>query len=132
MGALRTPADACSASSSTRANLHRDLRLELGGTLVSAVPKGPQSSHKRLAMKVEDHPPVRATSGASAAARRGAGDPVGSWTPTRTRRGLAKPLHLSQLRGAGRQKTRQAENSWLLIKERDEVDTGGKFSYPDD
>jgi bifunctional non-homologous end joining protein LigD len=129
-------------------NLHWDLRLELGGTLVSwAVPKGPSPNpaDKRLAMKVEDHPLEYGDfEGVIPAGQYGAGPVIlwdrGTWTPVEDPvAGLAKgkllfDLHGYKLRGRWTLvKTRQAENSWLLIKERDEwVDTGGTPSYPDD
>ena len=129
-------------------NLHWDLRLELGGTLVSwAVPKGPSPNpaDKRLAMKVEDHPLEYGDfEGVIPAGQYGAGPVIlwdrGTWTPVEDPvAGLAKGKLLFDLQGyklRGRWtlvKTRQAENSWLLIKERDEwVDTGGTPSYPDD
>ena len=129
-------------------NLHWDLRLELGGTLVSwAVPKGPSPNpaDKRLAMKVEDHPLEYGDfEGVIPAGQYGAGPVIlwdrGTWTPVEDPvAGMAKgkllfDLHGYKLRGRWTLvKTRQAENSWLLIKERDEwVDTGGTAVYPDD
>ena len=129
-------------------NLHWDLRLELGGTLVSwAVPKGPSPnpSDKRLAMKVEDHPLEYGDfEGVIPAGEYGAGPVIlwdrGTWTPVGDPvAGLAVGKLLFDLEGyklRGRWtlvKTRQAENSWLLIKERDKwVDERGGEAYPDE
>lgn len=128
--------------------LHWDFRLELGGTLVSwAVPKGPSPNpaDKRLAMKVEDHPLEYADfEGVIPAGQYGAGPVIvwdqGVWIPKADpEEGQAKGKLLFELRGYKLRgtwtlvKTRQAENSWLLIKERDEwVDLGGTASLPDD
>jgi len=129
-------------------NLHYDLRLEMGGTLVSwAVPKGPSPNpvDKRLAMKVEDHPVEYVDfEGVIPEGEYGAGPVIvwdqGTWVPKADpEEGLQKGKLLFELRGYKLRgvwtlvKTRQAENSWLLIKERDDqVDEGGTESYPDD
>jgi bifunctional non-homologous end joining protein LigD len=129
-------------------NLHWDFRLELGGTLVSwAVPKGPSPNpaDKRLAMKVEDHPLEYADfEGVIPAGQYGAGPVIvwdqGVWiAKADPEEGLAKGKLLFELRGYKLRgtwtlvKTRQAANSWLLIKERDEqVDERGTDGYPHD
>ena len=129
-------------------NLHWDLRLEMGGTLVSwAVPKGPSPdpADKRLAMKVEDHPIEYGDfEGVIPAGQYGAGPVIlwdkGTWTPLEDPvEGLVKgkllfDLHGYKLRGRWTLvKTKQAANSWLFIKERDEhVDPRGTDAYPHD
>jgi bifunctional non-homologous end joining protein LigD len=129
-------------------NLHWDLRLEMGGTLVSwAVPKGPSPNpaDKRLAMKVEDHPLEYGDfEGVIPDGQYGAGPVIlwdkGTWTPLEDPvEGLVKgkllfDLHGYKLRGRWTLvKTKQAANSWLFIKERDEhVDPRGTDAYPHD
>jgi bifunctional non-homologous end joining protein LigD len=121
--------------------LHYDLRLELGGVLVSwAVPKGPSldPADKRLAIHVEDHPlEYFDFEGVIPRAQYGAGDVIvwdwGRWEPDPSvddpqdalRSGELKfRLDGEKLRGAfvlvrtRRRTTRRDE--WLLIHRRDE------------
>jgi bifunctional non-homologous end joining protein LigD len=129
--------------------LHWDLRLELDGVLLSwAVPKGPSPNQadKRLAMQTEDHPLEYAEfEGIIPDGEYGAGPMIvwdrGRWDPVEDPRdGLEKGKLLFDLYGhklRGRWtlvKTRQAPNSWLLIKERDAFmdEEGSTESYPDD
>ncbi len=129
--------------------LHWDLRLELDGVLLSwAVPKGPSPNQadKRLAMRTEDHPLEYAEfEGVIPEGEYGAGSMIvwdrGTWTPVEDpRAGLVKGKLLFDLHGHKLQgrwtlvKTKQAENSWLLIKERDAWmdEEGGTGDYPDD
>jgi bifunctional non-homologous end joining protein LigD len=129
--------------------MHWDLRLELDGVLLSwAVPKGPSPNQadKRLAMQTEDHPLEYAEfEGVIPEGEYGAGSMIvwdrGTWSPVEDpREGLEKGKLLFDLHGhklLGRWtlvKTKQAPNSWLLIKERDGfMDAeGGTESYPDD
>ena len=129
--------------------LHWDLRLELDGVLLSwAVPKGPSPNQadKRLAMQTEDHPLEYAEfEGVIPEGEYGAGSMIvwdrGTWSPVEDpREGLEKGKLLFDLHGhklLGRWtlvKTKQAPNSWLLIKERDAFmdPEGGTDSYPDD
>jgi len=119
--------------------LHYDVRLELGGVLMSwAVPKGPSldPADKRLAVHVEDHPlEYAAFEGNIPAGEYGAGAVIvwdrGIWEPlVDPHEGLAAGnlkfvLHGEKLRGAWvlvRTKPRPGERgeNWLLIKERDE------------
>src|SRR5687768_9211289 len=129
-------------------NLHYDFRLEHKGVMLSwAVPKGPslKPADKRLAMKVEDHPVEYGDfEGVIPAGQYGAGPVIlwdkGTWTPLEDPvEGLVKgkllfDLHGYKLRGRWTLvKTKQAANSWLFIKERDEhVDPRGTDVYPHD
>jgi len=130
-------------------NLHWDLRLELDGVLLSwAVPKGPSPNQadKRLAMQTEDHPLEYAEfEGVIPEGEYGAGAMIvwdrGVWVPLEDpHEGLEKGKLLFELRGhklLGRWtlvKTRQAPNSWLLIKERDAYldEDATTEDYPDD
>src|SRR5688500_6838025 len=130
-------------------SLHWDLRLELDGVLLSwAVPKGPSPNQadKRLAMQTEDHPLDYAEfEGVIPKGEYGAGAMIvwdrGTWKPVEDpHEGLEKGKLLFELHGhklLGRWtlvKTRQAENSWLLIKERDAYMDPDKSTedYPDD
>jgi bifunctional non-homologous end joining protein LigD len=126
--------------------LHWDLRLEIAGALASwAVPKGPSPNpdDKRMAVKVEDHPlPYGDFEGVIPKGEYGAGPTIvwdrGRWVPYGDpEEGLARGKLLFDLQGyklRGRWtlvKTRQAENSWLLIKERDAwASEAGTESYP--
>jgi bifunctional non-homologous end joining protein LigD len=126
--------------------LHWDLRLEIGGALASwAVPKGPSPNpaDKRMAVHVEDHPlPYGDFEGVIPEGEYGAGPTIvwdrGVWVPIGDpEEGVAAgkllfDLHGYKLRGRWTLvKTKQAENSWLLIKERDGwVREEGTESYP--
>jgi len=121
-------------------NLHYDLRLELGGVLLSwAVPKGPclDPSQKRLAIQVEDHPlDYQHFEGSIPAGEYGAGQVIvwdrGTWEPVGHaeedyRLGKFKfLLHGEKLRGGwmlirlpeARWQSKQPH--WILFKERDE------------
>ena len=114
--------------------LHFDLRLEMEGVLRSwAVPKGPSydTSEKRLAVHVEDHPLEYGDfEGIIPAGNYGAGAVIvwdrGEWLPIGDPlEGLAKGKLLFELRGYKLRgtwtlvKIKKAEKDWLLIKERD-------------
>lgn len=118
--------------------LHYDLRLEIDGTLKSwAVPKGPSldPKDKRMAIQTEDHPIAYAEfEGNIPQGEYGAGDMIvwdhGIWQPhgdvneTYKTGKLKFALVGEKLSGDWTLvKTRYGgkQNSWLLIKERDEV-----------
>ena len=130
-------------------NLHWDLRLELDGVLLSwAIPKGPSPNQadKRLAMQTEDHPLEYAEfEGVIPEGEYGGGAMIvwdrGVWIPLEdAHEGLEKGKLLFELRGHKLMgnwtlvKTKQARNSWLLIKERDAYldENGSTEDYPDD
>jgi bifunctional non-homologous end joining protein LigD len=115
-------------------NLHFDLRLELGGVLLSwAVPKGPSLDPevKRLAMHVEDHPVDYADfEGIIPEGNYGAGAVIlfdrGRWIPIEDpEAGLEKGKLLFDLDGHklhGRWtlfRTKDGPRSWLLVKKPD-------------
>ena len=114
--------------------LHFDLRLEMEGVLRSwAVPKGPSydTSEKRLAVHVEDHPLEYGDfEGLIPAGNYGAGAVIvwdrGEWVSVGDPlEGLAKGKLLFELRGYKLRgmwtlvKLKKSEKDWLLIKERD-------------
>lgn len=118
--------------------LHYDVRLELGGTLVSwAVPKGPtlDPQVRRMAVRVGDHAlDYFDFEGVIERGGYGAGDVVvwdwGTWTPAGADDGAAQlaagDLHVD-LRGeklGGRfvfvRTPRGGDDAWLLIKKDDE------------
>lgn len=120
--------------------LHYDLRLELGGVLLSwAVPRGPSydPGEKRLAVETEDHPlAYGAFEGRIPDGEYGAGDSLvwdrGTWdtvppgeAEAQRRKGhltielrgekLRGQWHLVRTRGSG------GKPAWLLLKARDEA-----------
>jgi bifunctional non-homologous end joining protein LigD len=129
--------------------LHYDLRLEVDGVLKSwSVPKGPSldPETKRLAVMVEDHPiDYAGFEGTIPKGEYGGGEVIvwdnGTYSPdeggkflfndragaeAEMRQGLAKGKLSFFLRGHKLKgswtlvKTRQAENSWLLMKHKDD------------
>ena len=136
--------------------LHWDLRLELGGVLVSwAVPRGPSydPAEKRFAMHVEDHPVEYADfEGVIPAKNYGAGPSIcwdrGSWLALEDpEQGMTTGKLLFELRGyklhgiwtlvrtSGRLKTRargrddDGGDQWLLIKHRDAYSGPGRDDF---
>ena len=130
--------------------LHWDLRLEHAGVLLSwAVPKGPtlDPQQRRLAMHVEDHPIEYGDFEGVIPDGYGAGTVMlwdaGTleWEPETAadvgdalaRGDLKFELHGAKLQGryalvhtgARSQATRGAENSWLLVKKRDDAASSG-------
>lgn len=123
--------------------LHYDLRLEIGGVLVSwAVPKGPSldPTRRNLAVKVEDHPYAYGWFEGTIGSGYGKGDVIvwddGWWEPDPEYPASADPekavaagelkfvLHGKKLRGryvivktAGR--GRGSDDQWLLIHNKD-------------
>jgi bifunctional non-homologous end joining protein LigD len=116
--------------------LHYDFRLELDGVLLSwAVTKGPSvdPSHKRLAVRTEDHPVSYGQfEGIIPKGQYGGGTVMlwdtGTWEPREDPRAGLKKGHLSftlhgkRLKGAWtliRMKGRGSREQWLLIKQND-------------
>src|SRR4051794_22451766 len=139
-------------------HLHYDFRLEMEGVLKSwAVPKGPSLDPKvkRLAMMVEDHPyDYRTFEGIIPEGNYGAGTVIvwdeGTYEPlkadTKNKKDEAKILlrqlhegnlkfvmHGKKLKGefALVKITGRGENSWLLIKHRDEYATTDDITKKD-
>jgi bifunctional non-homologous end joining protein LigD len=125
-------------------NLHYDFRLQMEGTLKSwAVPKGPSTDPevKRLAMEVEDHPyDYKDFEGTIPEGNYGAGTVIvwdnGTYEPIEEfgtkkeqekhllkqwKEGSLKiKLHGKKLKGEwALVRTKQSDNSWLLIKHKD-------------
>ena len=113
--------------------LHWDLRLELGGALMSwAVPKGPSldPGEKRLAVHVEDHPLEYVDfEDVIPQGNYGAGPMIvwdrGDWVALEDpERGLVEGKLLFELRGYKLQgvwtlvKLKKTESEWLLIREK--------------
>jgi bifunctional non-homologous end joining protein LigD len=125
--------------------LHYDVRLELGGVLVSwAVPRGPSldPAAKRLAVHVEDHPlGYFDFEGVIPAGQYGGGDVIvwdwGHWTPDPDQPAAADALAEGQLkirldgeklhggfvlvRTDSWAKSRRDKPKWLLIHRRDDA-----------
>lgn len=131
-------------------HLHYDFRLEMEGVLKSwAVPKGPSTDPavKRLAMAVEDHPyDYKNFEGIIPEGNYGAGTVIiwdkGTYEPIEPIKGKKEQekvllkqlkagsikiiLHGEKLKGEwALVHTKQSENSWLLIKHRDEYASTG-------
>jgi bifunctional non-homologous end joining protein LigD len=131
--------------------LHYDFRLELDGAMKSwAIPKGPSfdSKDKRLAVHVEDHPiSYNSFEGQIPAGQYGAGKVIiwdkGIWIPLEDphknyRAGNLKfELRGVKLRGhwalVRMKSNREKQETWLLIKEKDEyVRPSSEFNVVDE
>jgi bifunctional non-homologous end joining protein LigD len=127
--------------------LHYDLRLELGGVLVSwAVPKGPSCdpADKRIAVHVEDHPLSYASfEGTIPPKQYGAGTVIvwdnGTWEPVGDPvEGLARgkllfKLHGQKLKGLWElvriAKPGDKQDLWILFKKRGDAHARPKAEY---
>jgi bifunctional non-homologous end joining protein LigD len=129
--------------------LHYDVRLELGGVLVSwAVPRGPSldPAAKRLAVQVEDHPlGYFDFEGVIPAGQYGGGDVIvwdwGRWTPDPGQPPPGEALAAGELklhvegeklhggfvlvRTDGWARSRRDKRKWLLLHRRDETAVPG-------
>jgi bifunctional non-homologous end joining protein LigD len=129
--------------------LHYDLRLELGGVLVSwAVPRGPtlDPTQRRLAVQVEDHPlEYFDFEGRIPGGQYGAGDVIvwdwGRWTADPGTPDAAMALRNGELKATldgeklaggfvfvrveGRMALRSTKPKWLLIHRRDDAAVPG-------
>ena len=126
--------------------LHYDVRLEIGGVLVSwAVPRGPSLDPRvrRLAVRVEDHPlEYFSFEGAIPGAQYGAGDVIvwdwGRWTADPEVTDAADALASGELKVALNGEKlhggfvfvradfgRDSRENWLLIHRRDHEAVGG-------
>src|SRR5476651_2102583 len=138
-------------------HLHYDFRLEMGGVLKSwAVPKGPSTDPKtkRLAMMVEDHPfDYRNFEGIIPQGEYGGGTVIvwdeGTYEPIEEIKGKkAQEKYLLKELGAGSLKIKlhgqklqgefalvkthgMAENSWLLIKHKDDFASAKDITIQD-
>ncbi len=136
-------------------HLHYDFRLEADGVLKSwAVPKGPSpdTSVKRLAMMVEDHPfDYRNFEGIIPEGNYGAGNVIiwdaGTYesanNPENSEKEILKELHTGNIKfrlfgeklkglwALVKLKNADEENSWLLIKEKDEYATSEDVTLQD-
>ncbi|CAH1083185.1 DNA ligase D [Candidatus Nitrotoga sp. 1052] len=131
--------------------LHYDFRLELDGTMKSwAIPKGPSfdSRDKRMAIHVEDHPiSYNSFEGEIPAGQYGAGKVIiwdkGTWIPLEDpRKNYLEGKLKFELRGfklhglwalVRMKNNREKQESWLLIKEKDEyVRPSSEFSVVDE
>lgn len=139
-------------------HLHYDFRLEMEGVLKSwAVPKGPSLNpeHKRLAMKVEDHPlDYRSFEGVIPEGNYGAGTVIvwdeGTYTPVggedldkkQQEKMLLEELKKKKLKISLRGKKLKGEfalfktgfgaaNAWLLAKLDDEYASGNDITEKD-
>lgn len=138
-------------------HLHYDFRLEMDGVLKSwAIPKGPSLNpvDKRLAMMVEDHPlSYRTFEGTIPKGNYGAGEveiwDEGFYEPLEKAAGKSDDvimraelhkqsmkfvMHGKKLRGEFalvKIKNSKDENSWLLIKHKDEFSTSQHFDAED-
>lgn len=109
-------------------HLHYDFRLEMNGVLKSwAVPKGPSMNHndKRLAIQVEDHPLDYAKfEGMIPKGNYGAGSVEiwddGFYTPIEIKPNEMKIVLFGKKLKGGFALVKMIDQSWLLIKERDE------------
>lgn len=135
--------------------LHYDFRLEMGGVLKSwAVPKGPSlnPADKRLAMMVEDHPvSYIGFTGVIPEGNYGAGEveiwDEGTYTPIDAKSNpITEKQALKDLGGGSIKfildghhlqgefalvRMKASENSWLLIKHRDDYATEDEYTSED-